>query len=152
MKRSVSIILISIFMISLIPFLSESYDYKIVNPPPDIVGLQVTLHAENNSAILNWWAYDEDPDNYEIYVNDELNKTGIWMNDVLITLKLENLAFGTYNITLVAYDLVGSYDVDWFEFSFEIQTHTTSYPILVIPLIYLTLASFISIRRKKKKH
>lgn len=134
---------------SVILYVSENYFEE---DPPDIWALEFNLVEENYTAFLYWWATDANPDYYEIYVNDEINQTGLWTIDTAIPFKIENVS-GTYNVTIVVYDINGAYDVDTFIFSLDIRTPRTDLtdfplPILALPIISLI---YVLIRRQKKK-
>jgi parallel beta-helix repeat protein len=74
----------------------------IINHPEDIF-----LNLESYPAVVvQWDVWDSDPERYHIFVNDNLFINETWNGDV-VSIELQNLESGTYNITIVLIDTTG---------------------------------------------
>ncbi|MHA2337805.1 MAG: hypothetical protein ACXACX_10900, partial [Candidatus Hodarchaeales archaeon] len=71
---------------------------------------------------LEWIATDNYPKNYEIFKEEVLNQTGSWTSGIAISINVDGLAEGTYNFTIVIYDLSGNSNIH------EIEVNVGAYP------------------------
>jgi hypothetical protein len=74
-----------------------------IYPEPQIV------ESANSLTSITWNVTDNYPDNYEIFVNGVSNRTGTWTNDSQIIFEIHNQQLGSWNITIIVYDLYGNF-------------------------------------------
>lgn len=68
----------------------------------------------NSSSTLNWFVWDDDPNEYKISVNNIVVQEGFWMNNTPITLIASNEYFtGDKNITIWVSDKEGNTNSDY---------------------------------------
>lgn len=127
--------------------LEDTYDLT----PPTIGGLfNLTIIGADVNLRINWTIYDENPGYYQIYLNGDLNITADWTNTEEVSITFETLTYGTYNLTIVVYDLWGNYATDTMIIVIQEDTNVISYPILILSLLSLAFVSLIITKRKKK--
>ena len=78
------------------------YDLPTINSPED-----VSYEYGSDTYTIEWIAMDSNPDTYRIFQNDSLVEEGNWDSGVIIVLNLDNFTIGTYEITVIVYDLDG---------------------------------------------
>lgn len=85
-----------------VPF-SLTVDNRVpaISPPSDIVYVVGTTDHD-----ISWECTDLNPDYYELYRDGELISTGPWTGG--LTYSIDGLAAGSYNFTVVFYDLAGN--------------------------------------------
>ena len=70
-----------------------------------------TIWDNESSTTLIWIVYDISPWNYTIFLNEENVIANPWNgSDIIYT--LSSLESGTYNVTLLVYDLLDNYSID----------------------------------------
>ncbi|MHA1199708.1 MAG: carboxypeptidase-like regulatory domain-containing protein [Candidatus Heimdallarchaeaceae archaeon] len=84
----------NIFELLYKPDISPEYDYE--------YDYSTTGHS------LSWYAFDEDPAVYEIYLDGELISTDSWVSGTLIIIDIDGLEVGIYNYTIVVIDNEGN--------------------------------------------
>jgi hypothetical protein len=67
-------------------------------------------HSVNNS--INWTFFDDNPDYYELLVNDFIVNTDIWPVNNSFLVSIDNLGPGFYNYTFIVYDTRGNFAND----------------------------------------
>ncbi|MFX1507825.1 MAG: hypothetical protein ACFFDC_17190, partial [Promethearchaeota archaeon] len=89
--------------------------------PPDQI---IELTSIDN--LLSWIATDLDPASYSIYRNNELINSSSWISGKLVVEKIDGLAVGEYNFTIIFADTSGNIATDecW------ITVEDTTRPIL----------------------
>lgn len=123
----------------------------VINNPDDR-----TIALGSNGNILSWEVLDNNPDYFIVYRNNLLLLDGNWNSDELITISLDNLIAGTYNFTIIVYDISRNWvtdtvivNVDFADSTNSIIKITSSNGFEFI-LIFATLMvmSLISIKRR----
>jgi len=115
---------------------------------PDNINISVQV----GSATINWTISDISVLNptYSIYVNGTLNTTGVWVSGELISINIENLTIGIYNIKLIVNDGYGGITED--EVIIVIDGGIPGFPnYLLIGIVILSI-SILSNQKKKKIH
>ncbi|MHA2365219.1 MAG: NosD domain-containing protein, partial [Candidatus Hodarchaeales archaeon] len=79
----------------------------IINQPDDIL-----ISEGSTDNILSWIASDEYSDSYVIFQNGIEIDTGKWFSSFNISVTIDNLPLGLYNLTIVIYDRSGNYAND----------------------------------------
>ncbi len=88
-----------------IVILSDEYT-PVVDHPADVV------YEEGSTGHgITWSPYDDHPARYEIFRNGTLIDSGTWNNES-ISISVDGLSAGTYNFTLIVFDLVGNHVSD----------------------------------------
>jgi parallel beta-helix repeat protein len=88
----------------------------VIGTPTSNINSPVLSHLGNvpipndtaTGYFLNWTAIDDDPGVYEIRINSTVNASGSWTNGSIISISLDGLANGTYNYTVIVWDLSGN--------------------------------------------
>ncbi|MFW9806889.1 MAG: aryl-sulfate sulfotransferase, partial [Candidatus Thorarchaeota archaeon] len=76
--------------------------------PPYLVAHNNETRIEiGESTLITWFAYDETPWSYEIYVDSQLEVTEFW-NGSNINYLFEPPTVGLWNVTVIAYDIFGN--------------------------------------------
>ncbi len=78
----------------------------VISPVADRV-----IDVESVDEYLIWNCYDQYPDSYIIYIDDDVEVQDLW-NEQRITQRIDQLPVGTYDITLKAIDAAGYYNND----------------------------------------
>ena len=103
-------------------------------------------------ATINWTVSDISVLNptYSIYVNGTLNTTGVWVSGDLISIDIENLTVGIYNIKIIVYDGYGGIAQDEVILFVEKDTFKIpGYPkYLLIGIAFISI-SILSNQKKK---
>ncbi|OLS25653.1 MAG: hypothetical protein HeimC3_14010 [Candidatus Heimdallarchaeota archaeon LC_3] len=79
----------------------------LLNDESDLLFLENSI---NNS--IQWTFFDDNPDYYELWVNDFKVETDVWPSNHSLMFSLDHLTPGEYNYTLFIYDLRGNYAND----------------------------------------
>ncbi|MBY8998723.1 MAG: aryl-sulfate sulfotransferase [Candidatus Thorarchaeota archaeon] len=119
-------------------------------PPNLIVYGDLNNMQLGTSATLFWHASDETPWSYDIYVNSQMVFSDFW-NGSNITYLFEPTAVGWWNVTVVAYDAFGNFEVS----VVMIEVYDRSIPLPILILVGgLAIGAFVVmvvvIRLKKK--
>ena len=65
------------------------------------------VDVESTDEYLSWRCIDEYPDTFTIYVNREIETQGFWESE-LLSLQIDQLPVGSYNVTLSVSDAAGN--------------------------------------------
>jgi len=103
-------------------------------------------------ATINWTVSDISVLNptYSIYVNGILNTTGVWVSGDLISLNIENITVGIYNLKIIVYDGYGGIAQD----ELKLVVEEDKFKISVYPkylLIGIAIISISILSNQKKK-
>ena len=74
---------------------------------PTTQAIVVTQVIQNNS--IKWTATDPNPSTYEIFLNGTLEQSGSWISGKTITFQTNSLGVGTYNVTIVLINTLGTH-------------------------------------------
>jgi parallel beta-helix repeat protein len=70
----------------------------------------VSFQEGSSDSFLNWSFIDFHPYNYSLYIDDELNKTGLWNNSNPVSVNVSHLLKGFYNYTMLVQDTSSNYN------------------------------------------
>ncbi|MCY3410656.1 MAG: hypothetical protein INQ03_03365 [Candidatus Heimdallarchaeota archaeon] len=79
----------------------------VVTTPDD-----TTISEVSSGNSISWTALDNYASYYEVYINENLNETNIWISGTPVVINTDNLVKGEYNITIAFYDVSGNYRTD----------------------------------------
>ncbi|MHA2251410.1 MAG: right-handed parallel beta-helix repeat-containing protein, partial [Candidatus Kariarchaeaceae archaeon] len=93
-------------------FASKTVFVKVIDTvQPNITLLSNVSFKEGSSdSFLNWSFIDFHPYNYSLYIDDELNKTGLWNNSNPVSVNVSHLLKGFYNYTMLVQDTSSNYN------------------------------------------
>jgi thermitase len=57
---------------------------------------------------IEWIATDTYADNYDIYLDEQLNKSGFWQSGSIIQYDIDSLEVGVHNVTIIVFDSSGN--------------------------------------------
>ena len=123
--------------------------------PPTILSsgnLSYEIGTLNN--FINWTLSDKNPSYYEIYRDDLLIFNDTWNNNKQIVWNVDSLTSGTYNYTIIAYDLKGQFStnsvlVEVYELT-ETQTEE-SVTLFEFTILALIVIPIVSMKKKRRK-
>ncbi|MGQ4834173.1 MAG: hypothetical protein ACP6IS_09820 [Candidatus Asgardarchaeia archaeon] len=126
---------------------------EIISSPPDTY--EMIVGTTGNS--LSWTAVDHSPAYFLLYVNGQLEINDTWSSNDPIEYIIDSFAEGTYNVTIVFYDLLGNKASDTVTVSVTRGFLGTGLPFQTIVLIVagiagiaLVIAVILRIRKTKK--
>ena len=103
---------------------------------------------------LSWFAFDEDPAIYEIYLDGELISTNSWSSGSSISIDIDGLEVGIYNYTIVVIDDKGNSASDTVivTVNLVVPEYNPVFSFLTIPLIiYISYAIMLKKRKIPRK-
>jgi len=92
---------------------------------------------------------DLKPNEYILYINSTLNKTGTWSNSEALVFNIDGLSPGTYNYTLVVFDTSGNYASDEAFITVTAKTKRTSAYSIILALMTISVTVY-TIRKKRR--
>lgn len=104
-----------------------------LNHPDNIMFIE---GQEGNS--ITWQPYDENPGSYEILVDGELHRSGLWnLTSEAIVEIVDHLTVGNYNYTLIVYDVRGNSASD--------TVMVTVQPATSMPLVLISVLAGVGV-------
>lgn len=117
---------------------------------PEIIGPIDKNYEEGSSGnTISWSVLDLKPNEYILYINSTLNKTGTWSNSEALVFNIDGLSPGTYNYTLVVFDTSGNYASDEAFITVTAKTKRTSAYSIILALMTISVTVY-TIRKKRR--
>lgn len=90
---------------------SEDRYPTLLNYAPALVQIMnIEYEAGSTGHLLNWTAFDMNPNSYVTYIDSAIVDSGDWIGPFII-IDVDGLVYGTHNITLFVNDTVGAFSV-----------------------------------------